>query len=433
MAGKFSIPYTWIPSDHAWTFFTAETDTSEASQQLWGARKIIGHPEFGSGLSAGEGANYSTNNAVFTTDGTTDAASGLGADGTGFVDVSVAAESLAGSSFSFQGTTAGHSIMWCTKRVDSSNTTLKHWGLEVDQIGAAATGSGNFIFEYQSAINTWTEIGVMAVSSEEQYRYANNIFLRANSEERLFAGITNNDSWEPTLINGVTGRWMRVRIESTVTTAPVFERFRLMPSHTVINAKGQKFAAGLAQWKKRISLNPDLGGGMLTDAAYVVGSGGNISFSVKDVILDSATGVGSVAGAILEIPSGLCTAFPLAIKLVYAFETASTATSLDFKHYVAQLQGNLIADPGGATIPIERTEALTEAWTTNAAVVDSQSTPAGIANKFFSLVKATPADISAAYESDLIFVEIDITTMNSELIMVALEIEGIAFTEGAVY
>lgn len=206
-----------------------------------------------------------------------------------------------------------------------------------------------------------------------------------------------------------------------------------MPSHTVINAKGQKFAAGLAQWKKRISLNPDLGGGMLTDETYTVGSGGNISFTVKDVVLDAATGNGSVAGSILEIPSGLCTAFPLAIKLIYAFNTTSTATVLNFKHYVAQLQGNLIADPSGAIIPIERTAANTEVWTTNAASVDSQSTPAGVADKFFSLTKTTPADISAAYEGDMIFVEIDITTMNSELTMVALQIEGIAFTEGAVH
>mgnify|MGYP003675672953 CR=1 FL=1 len=427
MNGVFDIPYTWIPSDHAWTFFTSRTATSEASSNLFGAKQVLGHPELGSGFSAGEGANYSTNNTVFTTDGTLDSPTN---NGTGFVDVSVAASSLAGSTFSFQGVTAGHSIMWCTKRVDSSNTTLKHWGIEIDQVAAAVIGTGNFIIEYQSAANVWTEIGSMAVASEEQHRYANNLFLRANSEERLYAGIHDFVSWAPTTINGVLGRWMRCRIEATVTTAPTFERFRLMPSHTNINKRGSRFATGLAMWKSKIALAPQLGGGMLTDADYTVGSGGNISFTHSDAVLDTAGGNGSVAGAILEIPSGLCTAFPLRVKVIYNFETASTATSFDFKHYVAQTQGILIADPSGAITPIVRTEAATELWTTNTAVIDAETTPAGVLNKLFILRKATDADISANYEGDFLFIEMDITTMNSELAIISLELEGVSFNTG---
>ena len=320
--------------------------------------------------------------------------------------------------------------MWCTKRVDSSNTTLKHWGIEINQVAAAVTGTGNFIIEYQSAANVWTEIGSMAVASEEQHRYANNLFLRANSEERLYAGIHDFVSWAPTTINGVLGRWMRCRIEATVTTAPTFERFRLMPSHTNINKRGSRFATGLAMWKSKIALAPQLGGGMLTDADYTVGSGGNISFTHSDAVLDTAGGNGSVAGAILEIPSGLCTAFPLRVKVIYNFETASTATSFDFKHYVAQTQGILIADPSGAITPIVRTEAATELWTTNAAVIDAETTPAGVLNKLFILRKATDADISANYEGDFLFIEMDITTMNSELAIISLELEGVSFNTG---
>jgi hypothetical protein len=430
MSGKFSIPYTWIPSDHAWTFFTSETDTSEASQQLWGARKIIGHPELGSGLSAGEGANYSTNNAVFTTDGTTDAASGLGADGTGFVDVSVAAESVDGSSFSFQGTTAGHSIMWCTKRVDSSNTTLKHWGLEVDQIGAAATGSGNFIIEYQNASSSWTEIGSMAVSSEEQYRYANKLFLRANSEERIYAGISGSASWDPTEINGVTGRWMRARIESTITTAPVFERFRLIPSHTEINKRGQKFASGLAQWKKTVSLGGlKWSGAKLANASFTVGTGTTFTQDLDGSILDQN---GDYANTQFLIPAGTCTAFPIQIKFFYAFNNATPVlTSVTISHYVAQVQGNLIADPGGATVPIIRTAANTETFITNAAVPSTQNTSVAELNKVFSLTKDTPADIAGSYSGDMIFVHFEVPTVTGDdIILLGMELEGIAFTEG---
>jgi glycine cleavage system H protein len=41
-------------------------------------------------------------------------------------------------------------------------------------------------------------------------------------------------------------------------------------------------------------------------------------------------------------------------------------------------------------------------------------------------------DFAQGELGDIIFVEIDITTMNSELALIALEIQGIAFTNGPV-
>ena len=427
MNGAFDIPTTWIPSDHAWTFFTTADNAAGATQQLWGGDQIIGHPEYGGGFSAGEGTGYSTNNAVFTTDGTTDAP---GNDGTGFVDVSVEAASKEDSTFSFQDVGAGHSILWCTKRKDSSAATLKHWGVEIDQTTAAVTGSGGFIFERQTAANTWVEIGSMAVSTDEVYRYANNVFLRANSEEKIFVGISDGDTWPETLINGVTGHWLRARIGTAITTAPVFERMRLIPSHTSTNNRGQRMATGLAMWQKTLTKFPSMGGGMLPDTTYTVGSGGNISFLIKDNVLDSAANDGSVAGTLLELPTGICTAFPLQIKLIYTFKTVSTATSFNFKHYVAQVQGNLIADPAGGAIPIVRPLDDTDVWTTNAVVTDAHSTPAGVADKILSITKTTPADLADFYAGDFIFIEVDITTMNSQISIVGLEIEGVAFYDG---
>ena len=441
MAGKFSIPYTWIPSDHAWTFFTAETDTSEASQQLWGARKIIGHPEFGSGLSVGEGANYSTNNAVFTTDGTTDAASGAGADGTGFVDVSVAAESLTGSSFSFQGTTAGHSIMWCTKRVDSSNTTLKHWGLEVDQIGAAATGSGNFIIEYQNASSSWTEIGSMAVSSEEQYRYADKVFLRANSKERIYAGISGSASWDPTEINGVTGRWMRARIEASVTTAPTFERFRLMPSHAEINAQGQKFASGLAQWRKTLVSAGNVFGetGTVVAANFAVGSGVSPlswTHNSPNSLLNSN---GDAVYAQFALPDGICTAFPLTIRVVFSFDPGGTLTSpvIGFVSAIpVQTAFNLVADPAGGLVPVQRTIANTETTTAKAATsVTFDSSLIGTVWPADTFFKGSfgPFPIDGYYSDDVMLIRLELDTDGApkqDVAIIAMIVEGVQFTEG---
>ena len=428
MNGVFDIPYTWIPSDHAWTFFTSKTDTSEASSNLFGARQVIGHPEFGSGFSAGEGDSYSTKNSVLTTDGTTDSPTN---NGTGFVDESVAASSLTGSTFSFQGTTVGHSILWCTKRVDSSNTTLKHWGLEIDQVLAAVTGAGNFIFEYQSAPNVWIEIGSMAVSAEEQYRYGNNIFLRGNSEEHIFAGITAAVSWAPTTINSVTGHWMRCRIEASITTAPTFERFRLMPSVSSINNRGNRLAKGLAMWTKSIEVSQvKWQGAGLANATIDVGDGGpSWSQNLEKGLLN---GSGDKAEAFLIIPQSVCTAHYLKIKIYYGFQNTSGATTLGMSIVPAQTALNLVADPAGGVVPIPRVFATTELTTTNAPFIPTSvvSPIPTTAKAHVVLAEFINIDISDYYAGDLIFLQLDVAaSFGSQLQLLAMSIEGIAFAE----
>ena len=432
MDGKFDIPTTWIPSDHAWSFFTEGAGEEKATQQLWGADQIIGHPEFGSGFSAGEGANYAKNNTILTTDGTLDSPTN---DGTGFIDVSASGSSAEDSTFSFQGVTAGHSILWCTNRKDSSDTTLKHWGLEVYQTTAAVLGGllgAKFILEYQSADDEWTEIGVMAVSSEEQYRYANNIFLRADSTERLYAGISDEDTWAPTEINGTTGRRMRIRINNTISTAPVFERFKLMPSHTEVNKRGQKFASGLAQWNKTVSKGGlRWSGTMLGNTNLTIGTGTTF---VQDLDTSYFNDNDDYANTQFLIPPGICTAFPIKIKFFYTFRgTGGGDNDLDISHYVAQVQGNLIADPAGALVPIVRTTANTDDFQTNAAVTDAQVTEGGTVNlKIFSIEKDTPADVSEFYEGDMVFIHFALNgSPGEEIVLLGMQLTGVAFTEGS--
>jgi len=307
---------------------------------------------------------------------------------------------------------------------------LKHWGVEIDQTTAAATGSGNFILEYATASAEWVEIGSMAVSSEEQYRYANNVFLRANSTERLYAGISDDDPWPEIEINGVTGRWMRARIESTVTTAPVFERFRLMPSHTEINKKGQKFASGLAQWKKTVSSGGlRWSGNKLGNANVDIGSASPWDHELEKAVLGASS---DWANTQLIIPAGLCTAFPLQIRFLYGYTTATAGGStVSIKTYVADVQGNFIADAAGAIIPVARTEAQTQTLIANPYSAANQTTAEPVINKLFRIVKDTPADISGNYEGDVVFIQFEmVTTAGNQIVLYGMEIQGVAFTDG---
>jgi len=426
MERKFSVPDTWFDSDHAWTFFTKSDEFDDASWQLWGAKQVIGHPEFGSGYSAGEGSSYSTANTVYRTNADASPSS----NGTGFVDISVEAASKANSTFSFLSTATGCSILWCTNRTDNTASKLKYYGIEMDQVTAGVAGT--YIWEIQTAADTWVEIGVMSVSLDESYRYASNVFLRASSSEQIFAGIDSDTAWASTTINSVTGHWMRVRVTSTLTTAPTFERLRLMPSHTSVDTKGRRLAKGLAMWKEKVSLGGlRWSGSKLGNASFTVGTSTTFTQDLDGSVLNDAA---DFANTQFIIPTGLCTAFPVQIKFYYTYRSPATGgtTSLDIGHYVAQVQGNLISDSAGGITPIERTAANTETFITNAAIIDSQTSETPVLNKILTIVKTTAADITANYEGDVVFINFETTSNNNnaEIILLGMELEGVGFSDG---
>jgi hypothetical protein len=436
MDPKFSIPNTWFDSDHAWTFFTKSDATEDASNQLWGAKQVIGHPEFGSGWSAGEGASYSTNNTVFTSNVTASPT----ADGGGLTDVSVAAESKTGSTYTFQGVTGGatgFSILWCTNRVDSSAAQLKFWGVEIDQVDAAVLSGGSFIWEIRTAANTWTEVQVMAVSQAEQYRYANAIFLRAASSETIRVGIDSDTTWPVGTITGpggpVTGQWMRVRIAATITTAPTFERMRLQPSLVGVNAKGQLAAQGLAQWKATIvGSGLQWSGSGLGNGTEAVGTGGGAwTHELDKGLLNSA---GDELSMQLLIPDGICTAYPITIRLIYGYHAFSLAPTLEGRSLVVEREGLLVADTaGGGITPIARTEALTDTVNAVAGLIQALVPTTTLPAKVFTL-EYGPLDISDYYAGDMVLFNLEMTADGggTDVLVWGIEVSGVAFAPGDV-
>jgi hypothetical protein len=434
MNGKFDIPYTWIPSDHAWTFFTEDSTTSETSFQLWGADFVVGHPERGGDVSLGEGESYSTNNTVLTTDNT----AATGNDGANFIDVSVEAKSTSGSTFSFQSASAGSSILWCTNRLDENGDTLKYWGTKTEQVGAATLGGGSFIWEIQSAANTWTEVGIMAVSTEDQYAYANDIFLRASSDETLRASIDDDTTWPETTINGTLGHWMRVRIDSTITTAPTFERLSLSPSYAFTNRKGQLSAHGLAQWRSQLfgvgNVWGEIDGGGTKDATITVGTGGvptEWGQKIKKGLLNTN---GDSLSFQFQIPDGICTAYPLYFDLFYSVDgDPTTGIDVILSALVLAVGGVDIADSAGAKVPVARAATAAEVFTSKAATAITVTGATGTIAETQQVMRFGPYDISDYYEGDAVVMRIELDddgTPGQDMTLWTLAVNGVRFTSG---
>ncbi len=432
----FSIPSSWIDSDHAWSFFTKNDDAEDASLQLWGAPQVIGHPEKGSGLSVGEGIPYSSVNTVLTTD----SSSGPASNGAGFVDVSAAAESKTGSPFTFQGPSAGHSIMWCTNRVDASGSTLKHWGVELDQIAAAVLGGGSFIWEIQSAASTWVEVDVMAVSIAEQYRYANQIFLRAASAETIRPGVDSETTWPQTTIDGTLGQWMRVRIAATITTEPTFQRLRLIPSVTAVNAMGQYSAKGLAQWTDELfgvgNIWGEVTGGGSSDGNIPVGSGGGATGWTQKIKKGSLNSSGDSVSFQFQIPVGICTAFPLAFTLCYSLDGGSPITvapDVILSVLILARGSVLIADSAGGITPVSRPSVDAEVLTSKPATPITVATDIGAITDRGLGIDFGPFPMANYYAGDTVVIRLELDsdgTPNQDLIIWTLLVNGIKFSTG---
>ena len=417
--------------DFGLSFFQeAETSASKpgflSQQRTFGTDLALGFPERGSALYAGKGSPYSIGSYFQTATGATAAT-----DGGAFVDVSLAAQSLTGSTVTLPGLGTGNVLMWCSRRADAASVQLKSWGLEILQTTASVGGA--YVFEISSTGTTWTAVGVQAVSKEASYRYADQVFLRPNSTELLRFGIDDDTAWTNRTINGVAGYWIRVRITALVTTLPVFETLWLGDSFLVANNRGQLQAAGLAQWRQTLfgagnmwgegggakDYNEDVG------LVYTPGSLTGWGHKVKKGRMDSTN---DYINFQFQVPGGLCTAFPIKFAVTYSNPTSQVGVELACSLINQPVAGVLVADPTGGTAPVPRTIADTTAYDTVAA--------ANLTNTIDCTAKVPQLttyefDISEIYEGDMFILKLTMVN-NFDIDIWTLQIEGVAFAPGKV-
>jgi hypothetical protein len=330
--------------------------------------------------------------------------------------------------------------------VDAASSPLKHWGLQIAQALAAVTGGGSIVWEYQIRdpiiiLSTgWQPFAVMSVSEAEHHRYADQTFLRAASDEIVRFGLddTTSPSWTTSLINGTTGHWIRMRIDSTVTTLPTFERFRLCPSQWRINAQGQPSALGLAQWRSELAGIGNVFGTTsgTANGTLTVGSGGIPTGWTHEVPKGKLNSNGDDVSFQFALPDGICTAFGLSFTLTYVLEGSSPVTAaadVILSALVLGSGGVLIADAAGGVVPVARAATAAEALTSKAAHTETLSTPTGAIGDRPQTLRWEGVDISAHYSGDQVLVRLELDndgTPNQDLVVLSLQIGGVRFTQG---
>jgi len=179
----------------------------------------------------GEGDSSVLGMKVFTFDGVTT-----------WVDVSAAAASASGSTFTFPGLTADNSI-YIASQLQQAGDYYKHSGIKHLVSTAAVMGvGGEIVAEYWDG-GAWVEINGMTTEGSGQYhskakayfQETGSFHLRLDTElSRAAAGwtVTNPMGYSVALY------WIRYRITSLITTAPIFEQWKYHTNRFETNVDG---------------------------------------------------------------------------------------------------------------------------------------------------------------------------------------------------
>jgi hypothetical protein len=408
--------------DFVLSFTQLRTNTRPARRREIGQDLALGFPEKGSGLYVGKGASYGDGMVAVSSDSV----------GGNLTNVTAEAQSLDSSTFTFQGTSAGHCLYFASGRLDASGNPLKHWGAVIKQVAAGV--GGEYAFEVWDGA-AWSSVGVLAVGEESGYRYGDDVFLRANSLEDLRYGINSDTPWSPVAVGAFgTYYWVRVRIVTAPSTLPTWERWWLTESTLHVNTGGQITADGTAQWKQTLvgAGNVFASGGSTTQGSSTVGTGaGTWTHNLDNAKLNQNA---DTINTQFVIPDGVNTAFPVKFRVHYQFAQYSSAPTITGGILGVQREGVFVADPSGGLVPIPRTEALTSAVTTKAGQTTAIVPTATSTNKILVL-EYGPYDISDLYAGDLVLFLLELTSdggggLATDVQIWAIEVEGTSFSIG---
>jgi len=200
----------------------------------------VGLPGSGRESAFGQGDSTVLGMLVYTYDGST------------YTDVSEDAASSSGSTFTFPNTNT-NSAIYVGFAFDTVSP-IQFYGIKNFITTAAVLGSGDIVFEYWNG--AWTEFNHMQTQSDRPHQsLANDKFTDTGSFQALFDPRLEDD-WavnDPVSF-GTNVYWIRLRISSSITTAPIFEKFKIHTNRMELESDGFQRMYGLSRIEEKFPI-----------------------------------------------------------------------------------------------------------------------------------------------------------------------------------
>jgi len=316
---NMSYPAAWRVSDNF--IFLLHDDTASDVSIRCAQELHVGSFGKPHEFAAGGGDSTTEGMHVITTDNT----AAPGADGGTLTDVSAAAASATGSTVTIQGLDAGNSICFGSDLADLIGT-LPHCGLKVSQTVQGVDGS--WIWEYSTAAG-WSPLNVMAADADTPYAaYGSRVFERGipSSEQIRYGPTIVGTPWARRTLLGDNLFWVRARVASLLTTAPVWEQFKLHSDRLEVNGDGFIEVFGNGRKRKAIAgvqTAPLVGPGAPGNNTVLFSTNITLALTLNQLADNQAEGLGGT----FIVPEGLDTSFPVRLLLTWKPSTANTGNA----------------------------------------------------------------------------------------------------------
>ena len=289
-------------------------DEDEQGTNIKGSLQV-GYPENGTLTSSGEGNSYTRGMLVYTkTSGGT------------FVDVSAQARSPSSSTFTFPGITADNAIYVASTLKDVDTTiVLQHTGINSIIPTACVPGGGEIVIEYWDG--SWVEVNGMEVTNDGKFfPRAKKYFESTGTSHSIRYNNTFVDTWiinnpiDPPLDTDYY--WIRYRIKTAITTAPIFEQFKLLTNRTAINKDGWNEYFGKARPIGQLGISfssaKPFAGGMLSQDLFTFN---NIGVGYTNNKFNSTNDITGIEG---YLPFDADTSSPIVLQWAGLFSQNQT-------------------------------------------------------------------------------------------------------------
>ena len=349
LATKFSM----VNADTTKVDFNSDLEGDEG--HLFYEELQVGSPEKGRESVFGGGDSYVRGMLVYTEDDTNN-----------FVNVSAAAASLSGATFTFDDVTAENAI-YISSDLDDNNTSDKKQflGIKAKIATAAALGGGSIVAEYYDGTAAgWVAFDTISTDANSPYdSHADDLFLRINSEQIRFCNISDitsfdwvkNDPLPGGDPNQGTSRfWVRFRIVGGIGTKPVFNQFKLHTDRTEINTDGFVEYFGAARDTRTMEA---INIGNTVEVDGFAGKDETLNFgtliNLKVKKNQFQTGSDDGFGQAMPVPDGLDTSLPLEYIVRWAPSDDLASADVALELVIGQAVIGTVLDGGNPEVTLE--------------------------------------------------------------------------------
>jgi len=274
----------------------------------------VGSPEQGSETVLGEGDSYTRGLIAYSYNGSI------------YTDISDEVKSYTGSSFTFPDLNVNSAIYISSNLTVSSESDYhRFYGIKMN-LTTAQVG-GEIVAEYWDGAS-WTEFNTMtAESGGSYYRKSNQLFKVSTGSYQVRFNPNIETDWTKNNVPSYAGGnryWVRFRITSTLTTAPIFEQWKIHSNRTEINSDGYVEHMG----KSRSYIGISVPWSAFQDAASKIGNQdlykSNNCFAG---LANNEFGAdGESIGTVITIPPWVDTSAPLNLSVILVTDYSGDLT-----------------------------------------------------------------------------------------------------------